>query len=57
MPTVTSREEGGGVGTLSNVTGPNNDIGENHVARVRKHDARDSLTSEQDMVDMFVRHR
>ncbi len=60
MPTVPFREEGGGVESLSNVAGSNKDNGENNderVDRVRKHDARDFLTSEQDMVNMFLRHR
>lgn len=48
------REEGGGNGI-----GTNDDDGddEHRVVRVRKDNGLDALTSEQDMIDMFLRHR
>lgn len=52
--TVPSRDEEGGDGFDTN---HNHSVEAQRVARVRKESEFDTLTSEQDMVDMFLRRR
>ena len=54
------QEEAGDDGSASNVAGASYDNGgdgDGRVVRVRKNGAGDVLTSEQDMIDMFLRRR